>query len=606
MFADGFEELKAACALIDAGKGVEGTGYLVAPDVVVTCEHVIRGANRGDKVDVHLGGNILPATLTEFDEQTDCAYLTLKEKIKEVTPLPLAGECRRKVEWDGYGYPGLAKGAAVPLNGIVMDPKGQDKAKRASLILYSPQVAAGMAANVHGFSGSPVMVERMIVGHLTRILGDDENPGKAAYGYLYAVPSEAVLKLLGVQPAKPFVDPGEAGALEIPSIRQDEYHVLISCISRNRKLGAQLVSSFNIAGFKTILDVRDQSPADLNALLKKSKTAVVLIGKRWLASDACREWAAVLAGPRDFRVIPMIVDDCELPPEWQGIPAADWRGLLDPQGPSAERLLYTAAGQRAPVQIVFGDLDETPKRVRLYHRRLAFWRAIYGIAAVVLAIGLAIEVWDTLHRPPAPINNLTEDFRPDSGLNDWDYPPGQWQLVKDPPNPGAVVVRSQTMGVPKVDGAFYDFNCSFEAHFFQGNMISWAYRVQPDRQRAYVFQLTRTDAGLTLNGFREPGHHAMDPGHVITRDKQCCTASDVIKVRSSVQGRQFKFGVKYFSDHPTNIGEDDGVEYRADIVDTGPSPLPYGNVGLLETDSNAAMLIAHFLIRPVAPLNIPE
>jgi len=82
LFADGFEELKAACALIDAGKGVEGTGYLVAPDVVVTCEHVIRGANRGDKVDVHLGVIFFPATLTEFDEQTDCAYLHTEGKNK--------------------------------------------------------------------------------------------------------------------------------------------------------------------------------------------------------------------------------------------------------------------------------------------------------------------------------------------------------------------------------------------------------------------------------------------------------------------------------------------------------------------------------------------
>jgi len=82
------------------------------------------------------------------------------------------------------------EGAAVPLNGIVMDPGAGQGQARFSDPVFSPG-SAGMAANVHGFSGSPVMVERMIVGHLTRILGDDENPGKAAYGYLYAVPSEA-------------------------------------------------------------------------------------------------------------------------------------------------------------------------------------------------------------------------------------------------------------------------------------------------------------------------------------------------------------------------------------------------------------------------------
>ncbi len=264
----------------------------------------------------------------------------------------------------------------MPLSGTVLDPKGKDKAKRASLILFSPQVAAGMASNVHGFSGSPVMVERLVVGHLSRILGDDEYAGRAAYGLLYATPSEAVLKLLGIQPAKPFVDPVETGSLQIQSIDQDEYHVVVSCVSQNRKLGAQLVSAFNIAGFRAILDQRDlRPPRDLSALLKKSKTAVVLIGKRWLASNARREWAEVLVGPRDFRVIPMILDNCELPPEWQGIPAADWRGLLDPQGPSADRLIYAVAGQQAPLKIVFEDLDETSKRLRLYDWRRKLRRA---------------------------------------------------------------------------------------------------------------------------------------------------------------------------------------------------------------------------------------
>ena len=218
-----------------------------------------------------------------------------------------------------------------------------------------------MASNVHGFSGSPVMVEKLVVGHLSRILGDDEYAGRAAYGLLYATPSEAVLKLLGIQPAKPFVDPVETGSLQIQSIDQDEYHVVVSCVPQNRKLGAQSVSAFNIAGFRAIPDQRDRSPPrDLSALLKKSKTAVALIGKRWLASNARRELAEVLVGPRDFRAIPMILETCELLPEWQGIPAADWRGLLDPQGPSADRLIYAFAGQQAPPRSSLRILTKHP------------------------------------------------------------------------------------------------------------------------------------------------------------------------------------------------------------------------------------------------------
>jgi hypothetical protein len=47
-----------------------------------------------------------------------------------------------------------------------MDPDSKDDQKAPVLLLRSKQIAAGEGASLHGFSGSPVLVSGMVVGHL--------------------------------------------------------------------------------------------------------------------------------------------------------------------------------------------------------------------------------------------------------------------------------------------------------------------------------------------------------------------------------------------------------------------------------------------------------
>ncbi len=192
-----FKDIKNACGLIEdtASGAMRGTGYLIDADLVATCWHVVEGCDpRGLSIDFR--GTRLDATVRAHDTLSDCALLALTQPPPaEVKPLPIGGECYRKAPWDGYGYPGAAKRAGLALDGAVDDPEAEDDLKAPVLELFSPNIAAGMATRLHGFSGSPVVVDGLVVGHLKRFVADPEHPTRPAYGKVYATRSECILGL---------------------------------------------------------------------------------------------------------------------------------------------------------------------------------------------------------------------------------------------------------------------------------------------------------------------------------------------------------------------------------------------------------------------------
>ena len=76
-------------------------------------------------------------------------------------------------------------------------PDGLDVRRRRALVLYSDQAAAAQGPPLAGFSGSPVMVGGMVVGHLTRVLSSKDRPGRPELGYLFATPGFEILRVLG-------------------------------------------------------------------------------------------------------------------------------------------------------------------------------------------------------------------------------------------------------------------------------------------------------------------------------------------------------------------------------------------------------------------------
>ena len=299
MPADNYEAMKAACARIIAGNS-KGTGYLVDRNRVVTCAHVVKPVGQGATVSLTFPTLDTQATVIKLDEISDAAVLSLPQPIETIAPLRIAGACMRKAPWEGYGFPDLTKGG-IPIEGVVMDPESVDDQNIKVLLLKSEQVAAGEASPLHGFSGTPVLVEGLVVGHIKRYIKDKESPLRPAYGYVYATPSADVLNLLGVAPAVPAVDPPLPlfPTRALGERKDDRYDVFVSYRSTDRKWAVALVDRLVGVGFKVFLDQRELLPGEplanaLQTALARSKAAVVLISTNWIESKWCQEEANVL------------------------------------------------------------------------------------------------------------------------------------------------------------------------------------------------------------------------------------------------------------------------------------------------------------------------
>jgi len=186
-------------------KAKSGTGYLIEADCVATCWHVVdKAVPNGIKLKFQDGE--VRASIGAANPESDCALLMLEQPLKTARALTLGGECKWKAPWDGYGYPQAGRNAGLTIEGVVRNPRAIDDQKAPVLELFSPDVAAGMAAPLHGWSGSPVVVNEMVVGHLKRFVADPEDPARPAYGKVYATRSECILALraaVGARPPQP-------------------------------------------------------------------------------------------------------------------------------------------------------------------------------------------------------------------------------------------------------------------------------------------------------------------------------------------------------------------------------------------------------------------
>ncbi|HKP82076.1 MAG TPA: AAA-like domain-containing protein [Pyrinomonadaceae bacterium] len=193
------DPIKNACAYIDAGE-MRGTGYLVAPNIAVTCNHVVNRVTNGQPVALRFGNETRQARVLVRDPDADCAILELTTPITGVEPLSLTpNDCDRGDLWEAYGFPAITGEAGHFLSGEVQDPLGKDPSNTEAIVLYSREIAAAEGAPPQGFSGTPVLVDGYVVGHLKKIIPGartDNTSSRAMMGTLYACPSRLVTRLL--------------------------------------------------------------------------------------------------------------------------------------------------------------------------------------------------------------------------------------------------------------------------------------------------------------------------------------------------------------------------------------------------------------------------
>ncbi|HET9733619.1 MAG TPA: MarP family serine protease [Acidimicrobiales bacterium] len=135
------------------GEIIEGSGFAVAPDLVVTNAHVVAGEGRGDTSVLRPDGRSLPATVVTYDPNRDLALLQVAGLGE--TPLPLTTP---GLGGTGavFGHPnGQDQIAVSPArisqieNAVGPDIYGSHDVKRAILVL-----AASLA---HGDSGGALV-----------------------------------------------------------------------------------------------------------------------------------------------------------------------------------------------------------------------------------------------------------------------------------------------------------------------------------------------------------------------------------------------------------------------------------------------------------------
>lgn len=186
--------------------GVEGTGFLVEGDQVVTCCHVVERIDTGGEVLCSFGETRVERTakLTKSDKDTDVAVLKLTQHL-EVTPLKIAKAGQRFHEWLGYGFPAFTQGVGVPLVGSLLDPAVRDRENRAAMQLAA-QMLTGEDVSLGGLSGTPIVSGNTVVGMLYRVLGAKGDWSATHFGLLFAVPHEILAPLIGGHPVPTYSD----------------------------------------------------------------------------------------------------------------------------------------------------------------------------------------------------------------------------------------------------------------------------------------------------------------------------------------------------------------------------------------------------------------
>lgn len=183
---------------------------------MVTGQHVVADEQ---KVIVRFGVKEAEGQVERVDKDLDLALLRFDNPISGIEPVEIAATCPPDTRWKTYGYPAIAKGLPIPMQGYVMRADGVDSLGKASVVLYADMVQ-GNGQTVSGLSGSPVMVNGLVVGNIKRILENPDRKGWPLYGLLWATPASDLLKFLGESTARA-AEPEKAEVDRLSGVRRE-------------------------------------------------------------------------------------------------------------------------------------------------------------------------------------------------------------------------------------------------------------------------------------------------------------------------------------------------------------------------------------------------
>jgi hypothetical protein len=183
------EQQRAVCKVVEADPSIkaghqQGTGYLVSELLVVTCQHVVKNTPVGGAVGLRFfEGPTVTGKLREAGYQEDVAIITLDAPLTGIWPLALGERYDGRDAWEGFGYPATAKGGSLLLTGHVDLPE-HTVAGRPRMVLQCNEAGDSIV----GWSGSPVLIDDLVVGHIASFHGKPDDPSRPVHGKVYAVP----------------------------------------------------------------------------------------------------------------------------------------------------------------------------------------------------------------------------------------------------------------------------------------------------------------------------------------------------------------------------------------------------------------------------------
>jgi hypothetical protein len=235
------------------------------------------------------------------------------------------------------------------------------------------------------------------------------------------------------------------------------------------------------------------------------------------------------------------------------------------------------------------ELQEGEVRFVKESHRLDRRATLFAIAVGVLVL-LGIIVWRQFRAPEPYATAVTEPFlvtdnrKPDADR--WDYPES-WQIVPGEGSTtadGALLVEGSSLGVLKAN-AIYDFTASFKLRILKGTRAAWAFRVQSDRRRYYLFEIEPSFKSVQVRGtlVGAGGASALSNGTQPLSLADCCRADDGYRVEARIQGNEFRFSVTV---DPLAGGTGDFAPYYGRTVRFEPMRDPensyrYGSIGFL-------------------------
>ena len=202
-----------------------------------------------------------------------------------------------------------------------------------------------------------MVVDGYVIGHIKRILGDAEDKSRPAYGFAYATPASEITRLLGIAPsqsAKELDRPHHA--CRVPVIEYGDFHAFISYSSGKPAVRDTLGREAGIGGVVGLHEFhrRGSTRIGIGSQPGGDRHSESLLAD---GENFCEvERTAILERHRvdpTFRVIPLLLEETELPREWFEFLALDFGRLNSPAGPRLERLLYAATGRERPPASLF-------------------------------------------------------------------------------------------------------------------------------------------------------------------------------------------------------------------------------------------------------------